>query len=259
MEPQNQEPLNAPFLNGLFSSKISRGTCNGPLGRNRGSPIKVGKRPIKEGKRPIKAMVLVGISVGCLMSCFRAPPPWRKTAPLKWLIKRSMTKIAAIFHLRQKISIAIAEKSRHLVHSAEDPSTQDSHHFRRGTHSNGGNTCFCQRSLKGKELLHGEKGRKTAKTHPESTFGRVLLGWVLWRSLKLFMGLSQEYPWIVPGLSRHFPEISWEFCFCVSLFTKKRATPKQFDPYPFPGPGQSRAVVKSFIFCPRYELIFSCT
>ena len=26
-------------------------------------------------------------------------------------------KIAAIFHLRQKIAIAIAEKSRHLVHS----------------------------------------------------------------------------------------------------------------------------------------------
>ena len=28
-------------------------------------------------------MVLVGISVGCLMGCFRAPPPWRKTAPSK--------------------------------------------------------------------------------------------------------------------------------------------------------------------------------
>ena len=53
-------------------------------------PIKVGKRPIKEGKRPIKAMVLVGISVGSLMGCFRAPPPWRKTAPLKRPIKRSM-------------------------------------------------------------------------------------------------------------------------------------------------------------------------
>ena len=53
-------------------------------------PIKVGKRPINEGKRPIKAMVLVGISVGCLMGCFRAFPPWRKTAPLKRPIKRSM-------------------------------------------------------------------------------------------------------------------------------------------------------------------------
>ena len=53
-------------------------------------PIKVGKQPIKEGKRPIKAMVLVGISVGCLMGCFRSPPLWRKTAPLKRPIKRSM-------------------------------------------------------------------------------------------------------------------------------------------------------------------------
>ena len=52
-------------------------------------PIKVGKRPINEGKRPIKAKVLVGVSVGCLMGCFRAPQPWRKTAPLKRPIKRS--------------------------------------------------------------------------------------------------------------------------------------------------------------------------
>ena len=35
--------------------------------------------------------MLVGVSVGCLMGCFRAPPPWRKTAPLKRPIKRSMT------------------------------------------------------------------------------------------------------------------------------------------------------------------------
>ena len=53
-------------------------------------PIKVGKRPINEGKRPIKAKVLVGVSVGCLMGCFRTPSPWRKTAPLKRPIKRSM-------------------------------------------------------------------------------------------------------------------------------------------------------------------------
>ena len=53
-------------------------------------PIKVGKRPINEGKRPIKAKVLVGVSVGSLMGCFRAPPTWRKTAPLKRPIKRSM-------------------------------------------------------------------------------------------------------------------------------------------------------------------------
>ena len=86
-----QEPLNAPFLNhdGLFSTGFSRGKT--PLRIKSGRrPIKVGKRPIKEGKRPIKAMVLVGISVGCLMGCFRAPPLWRKTAPLKRPIKKSM-------------------------------------------------------------------------------------------------------------------------------------------------------------------------
>ena len=53
-------------------------------------PIKVGKRPINEGKRPIKAMVLVSISIGCLMGCFRATRPWWKTAPLKRPIERSM-------------------------------------------------------------------------------------------------------------------------------------------------------------------------
>ena len=50
----------------------------------------VGKRPINEGKRPIKAKVLVGVSVGSLMGCFRAPPPQRKTAPLKRPFKRCM-------------------------------------------------------------------------------------------------------------------------------------------------------------------------
>ena len=61
-------------------------------------PIKVGKRPINEGKRPIKAKVLVGVSVGCLMGCFRAPPPWRKTAPLKRPIKRSMSLVTRPIH-----------------------------------------------------------------------------------------------------------------------------------------------------------------
>ena len=89
--PQNQEPLNAPFLNGLFSSGFSRGKT-APWGEIGKRPTKVGKRPIKEGKRSTKAMVMVGISTGCLMDCFRAPPPWRKTAPLKRSIKRSMTK-----------------------------------------------------------------------------------------------------------------------------------------------------------------------
>ena len=68
-------------------------------------PIKVGKRPINEGKRPIKAKVLVGVSVGSLMGCFRAPPPWRKTAPLKRPIKRSMITSGYRRQLRSQIQI----------------------------------------------------------------------------------------------------------------------------------------------------------
>ena len=41
-------------------------------------------------------MVLVGISVGCLMGCFRAPQPCRKTAPLKRPIKKSMSHVSML-------------------------------------------------------------------------------------------------------------------------------------------------------------------
>ena len=77
------------FLMGCFPVDFQE--VKRPLRTKSGKrPIKVGKRPIKEAKRPIKAMVLVGISVGCLMGCFWAPKPCRKTAPLKRPIKRSM-------------------------------------------------------------------------------------------------------------------------------------------------------------------------
>ena len=61
----SQELLNAPFLNGLFSSEFSRGR-KAPYGELGKRPIKAGKRPIKLAKWPIEAIVLVGISVGCL-------------------------------------------------------------------------------------------------------------------------------------------------------------------------------------------------
>ena len=38
----------------------------------------------------------------------------------------------------------------------------------------------------------------------------------------MFTGLSRDYPGTVPGLSRPFPEISWEFCLCVSLFLQEK-------------------------------------
>ena len=68
-----QEPLNAPFLNGLFSRDLREGKR--PLRTKSGKrPIKVRKRPIKDGNRPIKVMVLVGVSVGCLIGLFSGTP-----------------------------------------------------------------------------------------------------------------------------------------------------------------------------------------
>ena len=79
------------FLMGCFPVDFQE--VKRPLGtKSVKRPIKVGKRPINKGKRPIKAKVLVGVSIGSFMGCFRAPPPWRKTAPLKRPIKRSMNK-----------------------------------------------------------------------------------------------------------------------------------------------------------------------
>ena len=84
-------------------------------------PIKVRKRPIKERKRPTKAMVLVGVSVGCLMGCFRAPPPWRKTAPLKRPIKRSMIILNLIFRDQaspNEFCLSMVDTRKSLVHPA---------------------------------------------------------------------------------------------------------------------------------------------
>ena len=58
---------------------------NGPLRHSGKRPIQVGKRPIKEGKRPIK-----------LNGLFSGTPPWRKTAPLKRPIKRSMILVSQL-------------------------------------------------------------------------------------------------------------------------------------------------------------------
>ena len=47
-------------------------------------------------------------------------------------------------------------------------------------------------------------------------------------------GLSRDYPGTVSGLSQHFPEISWEFCLCVSCFPpRKRQCINKFDPHRF--------------------------
>ena len=91
-------------------------------------PIKVGKRKINEGKRPIKAKVLVGISVGCLMGCCRATPPWRKTAPLKRPIKRSMRKQAR-FTFRTFVPVCPREKFMNSPFSGLVCRGDSWHHF----------------------------------------------------------------------------------------------------------------------------------
>ena len=62
---------------------------------------------------------------------------------------------------------------------------------------------FLQRSLTAKQLLHGAKGRKTAHTHPESAFGRVLIGWALRRSL-IHNCFCQYYACTCNSLQRSF-------------------------------------------------------
>ena len=98
---QTKNLLMPLFLMGCFPLDFRE--AKRPLRTKSGKcPIKVGKRCTKEGKRPIKVMVLVGISVGCLMGCFRATLPWRKTAPLKRPIKRSMNKAQKLLKISGK-------------------------------------------------------------------------------------------------------------------------------------------------------------
>ena len=71
----------------------------------------------------------------------------------------------------------------------------------------------------------------------------------------MFTGLSRDYPGTVPGLCRPFPEISWEFCLCVSLFRQEKGkhinnlTPTHFRDNP--------AKLFMFIgfFSPRHFLV----
>ena len=62
----HRKSLYAPFLNGLYPVDFQE--AKRPLRTTSETrPIKVGKQPTKEGRPPIKAVVLVGMSVGCLM------------------------------------------------------------------------------------------------------------------------------------------------------------------------------------------------
>ena len=87
--------------------------------------------------------------------------------------------------------------------------------------------------------------------------------WVLFRAKKTiskkthkqnFHGIVPDYP----GIVRHFPEISWEICLCVSFFSPtKRQHMNKFDRHPFPG--QSREVVYVYRFCSPLILVAQCS
>ena len=70
----DQEPLNAPFLNGAVFQAIFKRE-NGPLRHSGKRPIKVGKLPIKEGKRPINlnGNRIAATAVHSVAQCFRNP------------------------------------------------------------------------------------------------------------------------------------------------------------------------------------------
>ena len=77
--------------------------------------------------------------------------------------------------------------------------------FRRGAHSNGGNACFWQRSLTGKQLLHREKGRRTCKLNLSP------FGWIQSECLWALVDLVWTFLW-GPQAKRPRGLISDSFC-----------------------------------------------
>ena len=68
------------------------GLCSRGVSRETKRPIEVKlEKPRIEGGKPIKAVVLLGVSIGCFMGCFWAHLAWWKTAPLKRAIHRTMS------------------------------------------------------------------------------------------------------------------------------------------------------------------------
>ena len=114
--PRREKPLLFSWVSLAFFQK-SKGWRVRVRTKSVKRPIKVGKRPINEGKRPIKAMVLVGMPVGCLMGCFRAPPPWRKTVPPKRPIKRSMAFVQKARRSESVVFFAAAVVFQYLYRS----------------------------------------------------------------------------------------------------------------------------------------------
>ena len=88
-------------------------------------------------------------------------------------------------------------------------------HFRKGVHSNGGNTCFWQRQLTA-EAASWREGRKITKTQPESAFGWVLnpdwVGpWVLVDAFQFSLTSAYEAHGHL-GWCRPMQEVDATFC-----------------------------------------------
>ena len=68
-----QEPLNAPFLNGLFSNGFST-WHNGPLRRNRGNaPLRVEHGPLRRGNGPLRPRCWLAFQSAAYWAVFRHP------------------------------------------------------------------------------------------------------------------------------------------------------------------------------------------
>ena len=52
------------------------------------------------------------------------------------------------------------------------------------------------------------KGRATAKTHPDSAFGRVLIGWVLLEQCQVVVFIADDLGFLGPGS----PDLMTELC-----------------------------------------------
>ena len=64
---------------------------------------------------------------------------------------------------------------------------------------------------------------------------------------------KQNFHGIVQGLSRPFPEISWEFCLCVSLLPQEKGEHiNNLTPTPFPGQSREFVYVYWFFSPPKF-------
>ena len=65
------------------------------MGQNRrNAPLRSENSPLRKGNGPLRPWCWLA----CSMDCFRAPPPWRKTPPLKAPLERPMIRGNSLAH-----------------------------------------------------------------------------------------------------------------------------------------------------------------